>query len=87
MGEHIVALRGWHPALAQAEVRALFPNRDIQPFTSSRLMQLQLNEEDLPNISISSGIEAIFNNGENHSFTDIESIRSIIKSHLELNPP
>ena len=87
MGEHIVALRGWHPALAQAEVRALFPNRDIQPFTSSRLMQLQLNEEDLQNISISSGIEAIFNNGENHSFTDVESIRSIIKSHLELNPP
>jgi len=87
MGEHIVALRGWHPALAQAEVRALFPGRNIQPFASPRLMQLQLNEEDLPNISISSGIEAIFNNGENHDFNDVESIRSIIKSHLELNPP
>jgi tRNA (guanine10-N2)-dimethyltransferase len=87
MGEHIVALRGWHPALAQAEVRALFPGRNIQPFASPRLMQLQLNEEDLPNISISSGIEAIFNNGENHLFNNVESIRSIIKSHLELNPP
>ena len=87
MGEHIVALRGWHPALAQAEVRALFPGRNIQPFASPRLMQLQLNEEDLTNISISSGIEAIFNNGENHDFNDVESIRSIIKSHLELNPP
>ena len=87
MGEHIVALRGWHPALAQAEVRALFPDRNIQPFASPRLMQLQLNEEDLPNISISSGIEAIFNNGENHPFNNVESIRSIIKSHLELNPP
>ena len=87
MGEHIVALRGWHPALAQAEVRALFPGRNIQPFASPRLMQLQLNEEDLPNISISSGIEAIFNNGENHPFNNVESIRSIIKSHLEVNPP
>ena len=87
MGEHIVALRGWHPALAQAEVRALFPGRNIQLFASPRLMQLQLNEEDLPNISISSGIEAIFNNGENHPFTDVESIRLIIKSHLEVNPP
>ena len=87
MGEHIVALRGWHPALAQAEVRALFPGRNIQLFASPRLMQLQLNEEDLPNISISSGIEAIFNNGENHPFNNVESIRSIIKSHLELNPP
>ena len=87
MGEHIVALRGWHPALAQAEVRALFPGRNIQPFASPRLMQLQLNEEDLPNKSISSGIEAIFNNGENHDFNDVESIRSIIKSHLEVNPP
>jgi len=87
MGEHIVALRGWHPALAQAEVRALFPGRNIQPFASPRLMQLQLNEEDLPNIAISSGVEAIFNNGENHPFNDVESIRSIIKSHLELNPP
>ena len=87
MGEHIVALRGWHPALAQAEVQALFPGRNIQLFASPRLMQLQLNEEDLPNISISSGIEAIFNNGENHPFNNVESIRSIIKSHLELNPP
>ena len=87
MGEHIVALRGWHPALAQAEVRALFPGRNIQVFASPRLMQLQLNEEDLPNISISSGIEAIFNNGENHDFNDAESIRLIIKSHLEVNPP
>ena len=87
MGEHIVALRGWHPALAQAEVRALFPNRVMRTFASSRLMQFQLNEEDIPNISISSGIEAIFKNGKNHPFTDIESIRLIIKSHLDLHPP
>ena len=87
MGEHIVALRGWHPALAQAEVRALFPDRDILAFPSSRLMQFQLNEEDIQNVSISSGIEAIFENGENHPFTDVESIRLIIKSHLELHPP
>ena len=87
MGEHIVALRGWHPALAQAEVRALFPDRDILAFPSSRLMQFQLNEEDIQNVSISSGIEAVFKNGENHLFTDVESIRLIIKSHLELHPP
>jgi len=87
MGEHIVALRGWHPALAQAEVRALFPNRIIHSFTSPRLMQFQLNEEDLPNVLVSSGIEALFKNGENHAFTDVDSIREIIKSHLELHPP
>lgn len=87
MGEHIVALRGWHPALAQAEVRALFPNRAIHCFTSPRLMQFQLNEEDMANVSISSGIEALFKNGENHTFTDVESIRTIIKSHLQLYPP
>ena len=87
MGEHIVALRGWHPALAQAEVRALFPDRDILAFPSSRLMQCQLNEEDIQNVSISSGIEAVFKNGENHLFTDVESIRLNIKSHLELHPP
>ena len=87
MGEHIVALRGWHPALAQAEVRALFPDRDILAFPSSRLMQFQLNEEDIQNVSISSGIEAVFKNGENHLFTDVESIRLVIKSHLELHPP
>lgn len=87
MGEHIVALRGWHPALAQAEVRALFPNRVMHSFASSRLMQFQLEKEDIPNVSISSGIEAIFNNGENHPFTDIESIRLIIKSHLLRYPP
>ena len=87
MGEHIVALRGWHPALAQAEVRALFPDRDIRSLPSSRLMQFQLNEEDIQNVSISSGIEAVFKNGENHLFTDVESIRLNIKSHLELHPP
>lgn len=87
MGEHIVALRGWHPALAQAEVRALFPSKLIQSFTSSRLMQLELHEEDMLNVAISSGIEALFKNGENHLFSDVESMRTIIKSHLDLHPP
>ena len=50
-------------------------------------MQFQLNEEDLANVSISSGIEALFKNGENHAFNDVESIRTIIKSHLERYPP
>ena len=87
MGGHIVALRGWHPALAQAEVKALFPNRPTQSFTSARLMQLELQEEDMLNVSISSGIEALFKNGENHPFSDLESMRTIIKSRLDLHPP
>ena len=29
MGECIVSLRGWHPALARAELSALFPNETV----------------------------------------------------------
>ena len=30
MGECIVSLRGWHPALAQAELSALFPDGQVE---------------------------------------------------------
>ena len=62
MGEFIVSLRGWHPALAQAELKALFPEGNVKMLRSPRLAQLS-TVSPLTDLSISAGIEAIFEDG------------------------
>ena len=62
MGEFIVSLRGWHPALAMAELSALFPNGNVRPLSSPRLAKID-GQKNAAEISISAGIEAIFTNG------------------------
>ena len=59
MGECIVSLRGWHPALAQAELVALFPTGGVEPLSSPRLARISCegNEQEF---AIAAGIEATF---------------------------
>ena len=64
MGECIVSLRGWHPALAQAELSALFPQGEVKPLSSPRLAGLECSK-DASELQISAGIEAVFMNGVN----------------------
>jgi len=62
MAGNIACLRGWHPALARAELSALFPNNEIRPLDSQRLMEIsgELDLQDAANIiQYSSGIQAI----------------------------
>ena len=65
MAASIVCLRGWHPALAKAELESLFPNNRITPFDSPRLVALEgeINlEQAAMNVNCSSGIQAILTN-------------------------
>ena len=62
MAGNIACLRGWHPALARAELSALFPDNEIKPLDSQRLVEVagELDLQDAANIiQYSSGIQAI----------------------------
>jgi len=85
MGECIVSLRGWHPALAQAELSALFPDGRVEALASSRLARLTC-PEDAPELSISSGIEAIFSNGMNMQWSGEDALLKHIQAHLNNYP-
>ncbi len=85
MGECIVSLRGWHPALAQAELVALFPNAEVRPLSSPRLARLACTKH-APELSISSGIEAVFLSGINIDWNDEASLMLEVRNYLELHP-
>jgi len=85
MGECIVSLRGWHPALARAEVSALFPNETVKALSSPRLAQLTFSE-GAEEFSISAGIEAVFTNGINEDWVDEQLLLGQVKQYLEQYP-
>ena len=86
MGEFIVSLRGWHPALAQAELSALFPNEEVKPLSSPRLAQVKC-PENAPEFAISAGIEAVFKSGVNIEWSDEETLLRQVGLYLEQFPP
>jgi len=62
MAGNIACLRGWHPALAKAELSALFPNNEIITLNSQRLVSISGKldlEEAAKIIQYSSGTQAI----------------------------
>jgi len=85
MGECIVSLRGWHPALAQAELSALFPQGDVRPLSSPRLAELNCSIDALE-LQVSAGIEAVFMNGENIKWSNEELVLHRIEEYLERFP-
>ena len=65
MAGNIVCLRGWHPALAKAELESLFPQNQSVQFESPRLVMLdgEINlKQATINVNSSSGIQAILTN-------------------------
>lgn len=85
MGECIVSLRGWHPALAQAELSTLFPRGKVKPLSSPRLAGLECSK-DATELQISAGIEAVFMNGVNIDWSNEEHILNHIAVYLEQFP-
>ena len=85
MGEFIVSLRGWHPALAQAELSALFPNEVVKPLSSPRLAQVKCLES-APELAIAAGIEAVFKNGVNIEWSNEDSLLEQVEQYLEQFP-
>jgi len=77
MAQHIAVLRGWHPALAKAELAALLPSHYPTIGESNRIAKLEgeLNpSEAFETLSISSGCQAILLNGFIHNWQNDESI-------------
>ncbi len=62
MASHVASLRGWHPALARAEITALLPQAELQRLESRRLVQLkgELSVEQMQTaVECSSGCQAL----------------------------
>jgi len=83
MGECIISLRGWHPALAQAELSALFPTGRVEQLSSPRLARISCEGEERE-FTIAAGIEATFQHGVNTPWIDEASLLNEIKDHLEM---
>ena len=62
MASHVASLRGWHPALARAEIAALLPQAELLRLESRRLVQLNGDisiEQMQAAVECSSGCQAL----------------------------
>jgi tRNA (guanine10-N2)-dimethyltransferase len=62
MVRHIACLRGWHPALARAEIAALLPEMAITRLEGRRLLSLEGSTDEMAlsqAVAVSSGCQAI----------------------------
>ena len=75
----IIALRGWHPAIARAEAMAMFGNSVISR-TESRRLLIATGESDWKNAELMSGCECVVVNGGMSKWTSLEDLLQQIKS-------
>ena len=75
----IIALRGWHPAIARAEAMAMFGNSVISR-TESRRLLIATGESDWKNAELMSGCECVLLNGGMSKWTSLEDLLQQIKS-------
>ena len=84
MPSHIASLRGWHPALARAEIAALLPNAVVQRMTSRRLVRIdaELTGQEMKEaVLCSSGCQALLEHAVVWQKT--ESIDSLVERMAE----
>ena len=75
----IIALRGWHPAIARAEAKAMFGDSVISR-TESRRLLIATGESDWENAELMSGCECVLVNGGMSKWTSLEDLLQQIKS-------
>ena len=75
----IIALRGWHPAIARAEAKAMFADSDIAR-TDSRRLLTATGESDWKNAELMSGCECVLVNGGISKWTSLEDLLQHIQS-------
>ena len=84
MPSHIASLRGWHPALARAEIAALLPNAVVQRMPSRRLVRIdaELTGKEMKEaVLCSSGCQALLEHAVVWQKT--ESIDSLVERMAE----
>ena len=92
MARHIACLRGWHPALARAEISALLPQMSVTRIEARRLVALTGDCQDevlLRAVRISSGCQAILTDAllwHCTSKSDIDGLIASVLERLELDP-
>ena len=69
----IIALRGWHPAIARAEAEAMFTDSDITR-TDSRRLLTATGESDWECAELMSGCECVLVNGGISKWTSLEDL-------------
>ena len=75
----IIALRGWHPAIARAEAKAMFADSDIAR-TDSRRLLTATGESDWENAELMAGCECVLVNGGISKWTSLEDLLQQIES-------
>ena len=89
MGEMVACLRGWHPALAHAELQALLPDATLSPTPSRRwwVVAASTEQQRRDALSVASGLQCFLREGlvsavsqEDHE-TWLERIRVYLEQH------
>ena len=73
----IIALRGWHPAIARAEAQAMFPDSKIVR-TEARRLVIAEGESDWSKADILSGTECVLIGGGIQKWTSLEDLIEVI---------
>ena len=89
MASHVASLRGWHPALARAEISALLPHATLTRLSSRRLVELDGNislQEMQSAVECASGCQALLChavvwNREEDSSVFFEQIQTYLANH------
>ena len=74
----IISLRGWHPAIARAEAKAMFSDSEVSR-TDSRRLLIANGESDWRRAELMSGCECVLVNGGMSKWTSLEDLLQQIK--------
>lgn len=77
----IIALRGWHPAIARAEAASMFPNSVIKQ-TDARRLLIAEGESDWNNANSMSGCECVLIGGGIKKWSSLEDLLEVIPSKM-----
>tara|TARA_B110000444_G_scaffold260086_1_gene305853 strand:- start:9714 stop:10742 length:1029 start_codon:yes stop_codon:yes gene_type:complete len=78
----VIALRGWHPAIARAEAEAMFPQSDIVRTDARRLIKAE-GRSDWSRASLMSGCECVLVGGGMTEWTNIEDFLALVDYEMK----
>ena len=75
MGGDVACLRGWHPALAKAELKTLLPNAEIRSSNAPRLVTVSdtTSEQQQAALLVASGLQCFLTGGRFHAWAGNQS--------------
>jgi len=78
----VIALRGWHPAIARAEAEAMFPQSEIVRTDARRLIKAE-GRSDWSRASLMSGCECVLVGGGMTEWTNIEDFLALVDYEMK----